>query len=132
MQIKNKIPRSKFNQGSKRPVNCKTAEKEIEDTNEKIFHVYGLEELMLSNAHTTQSNLHVWCNLSQNPKSFHVAQQVKYLTLSLQWLGLLLWHGFNPWPGTFACNMCSPSPQIPTAFFAEIKQKILEISWSHK
>ena len=26
-----------------------------------------------------------------------VAQQVKDLVLSPQWLGLLLWHGFNPW-----------------------------------
>lgn len=29
----------------------------------------------------------------------HVAQQVKYLALSLQWLVLLLWHRFNPRPG---------------------------------
>ena len=28
-----------------------------------------------------------------------MAQQVKDLTLSLQQLGLLLWHGFDPWPG---------------------------------
>ena len=27
-----------------------------------------------------------------------VEQQVKYLRLSLQWLGWLLWFGFNPWP----------------------------------
>ena len=30
-----------------------------------------------------------------------VAQQVKDLALSLQWLGLLLWCEFNPWPGAF-------------------------------
>ena len=30
-----------------------------------------------------------------------VAQQVKDLVLSLQWLGLLLWHGFDPWPENF-------------------------------
>lgn len=28
-----------------------------------------------------------------------VALWVKGLALSLQWLGLLLWHRFNPWPG---------------------------------
>ena len=26
---------------------------------------------------------------------------VKDLVLSLQWLGLLLWHGFSPWPRNF-------------------------------
>ena len=30
-----------------------------------------------------------------------VLQQVKYLALSLQWLGSLLQHGFNPWPRDF-------------------------------
>ena len=28
-------------------------------------------------------------------------QQVKDPALSLQWLGLLLWLRFNPWPGNF-------------------------------
>ena len=30
-----------------------------------------------------------------------MAQWVKDLVLSLLWLGSLLWHGFNPWPGNF-------------------------------
>jgi len=30
-----------------------------------------------------------------------VAQWVKDPALSLQWFGLLLWYGFNPWPGKF-------------------------------
>ena len=30
-----------------------------------------------------------------------VLQWVKDLALSLQWLGLLLWHRFDPWPGNF-------------------------------
>ena len=30
-----------------------------------------------------------------------MAQWVKDPALSLQWLGLLLWHGFNPWPRKF-------------------------------
>ena len=28
-----------------------------------------------------------------------MAQLVKELALSLQWLGMLLWLGFSPWPG---------------------------------
>lgn len=28
-------------------------------------------------------------------------QWVKDLALSLEWLGLLLWHRFDPWPGNF-------------------------------
>ena len=28
-------------------------------------------------------------------------QRAKDLALSLQWLGLLLWHMFHPWPGKF-------------------------------
>ena len=34
------------------------------------------------------------------PGSSLVAQWVKDPTLSLPWL-CLLWHGFEPWPGTF-------------------------------
>ena len=30
-----------------------------------------------------------------------MAQWVKDLALSRQWLGLLLWCGFDPWPGNF-------------------------------
>ena len=30
-----------------------------------------------------------------------VVQNFEALALSLQQLGLLLWHGFNPWPGNF-------------------------------
>ena len=30
-----------------------------------------------------------------------VAQRVKDLALSLMWLWLLLWCGFDPWPGNF-------------------------------
>ena len=30
-----------------------------------------------------------------------MAQQLKDLALSLQWLGSLLWHGFNPWLRNF-------------------------------
>ena len=35
------------------------------------------------------------------PRSSIVAQQVKNPVLSLQWLGSLLWHMFNPWLGNF-------------------------------
>ena len=34
-------------------------------------------------------------------RSSHVAQQVKDLVLSLQWLGSLWWHGLNPWHGNY-------------------------------
>ena len=30
-----------------------------------------------------------------------MGQRVKHLALSLLWLGLLLWCGFDPWPGSF-------------------------------
>lgn len=30
-----------------------------------------------------------------------MVQRIKYLMSSLQQLGLLLWHGFDPWPGNF-------------------------------
>ena len=30
-----------------------------------------------------------------------MTQRVKDPKLSLQWLGLLLWHWFDPWPGNF-------------------------------
>ena len=41
-----------------------------------------------------------------------VAQQVKDLMLSLQWLGLLLWHGFDPWPGNFHMPWVQPAKKI--------------------
>ena len=30
-----------------------------------------------------------------------MAQWVKYPAFPLQWLGMLLWGGFDPWPGNF-------------------------------
>ena len=30
-----------------------------------------------------------------------MAQQVKDLAMSLQWLQSLVWHVFDPWPGNF-------------------------------
>ena len=40
---------------------------------------------------------------------FPVAKGVKDLVLSLQWLGSLLWHGFDPWPKNF--NMLRVLPK---------------------
>ena len=34
-------------------------------------------------------------------QSFLVAQRDKDPVLSWQWIRLLLWHGFDPWPGNF-------------------------------
>ena len=36
-----------------------------------------------------------------------MAQGVKDPELSLPQLGLLLWHGFDPWPGNFCMLWCS-------------------------
>ena len=40
-------------------------------------------------------------------------QWVKDLALSLLWLRLLLWHGFDPWPG----NICMPQTWPKKIFF---------------
>ena len=37
-----------------------------------------------------------------------MAQQVKGLALSLQWLGSRLWLGFDPWPGNFHMKRVGP------------------------
>ena len=37
-----------------------------------------------------------------------VAGCVKDLMLSLQWLGLLLWYTFDPWPGNFHMPSAQP------------------------
>ena len=33
---------------------------------------------------------------------------VKDLVLSLLWLGSMLWHGFDPWPGNFHMPQAQP------------------------
>ena len=40
-------------------------------------------------------------------QSSPVAQWVKDPVLSLQWLGLLLWHRFDPWPGDLSHTVCT-------------------------
>ena len=37
-----------------------------------------------------------------------MAQWVKDSVLSLLWLGLLLWHGFDPWPRNFHVPQVQP------------------------
>ena len=37
-----------------------------------------------------------------------MAQQVKDLASSLLWLWLLLWRGFDPWPGNFGMRQAQP------------------------
>ena len=41
-----------------------------------------------------------------------MVQWVKDLALPLLWLGLLLWHGFHPWPGNF--HMPPPGGEAKT------------------
>ena len=41
-----------------------------------------------------------------------VVQQVKDPMLSLQQLGLLLWHGFNPWPWNFHVLQAQPKNKL--------------------
>ena len=40
-------------------------------------------------------------DIKQSYRSSLVMQWVKDSALSLQWLGMLLWWGFDPWPGNF-------------------------------
>lgn len=39
--------------------------------------------------------------LKKNRRNSQVAEKVKDPVLPLQWLGLLPWHGFDPWPENF-------------------------------
>ena len=43
-----------------------------------------------------------------------VAQWVKDQALSLQWLGSLLWHGFDPYPGDFSVPQVQPKEEMDT------------------
>ena len=40
-----------------------------------------------------------------------MAPWVKDLVWLLQWLQLLLWHGFNPWRGNFHMSLGMPPPK---------------------
>ena len=44
-----------------------------------------------------------------------MAQPVKDLALSLPWLWLQLWHGFDPWPGKFSMLPARPKEKTKTA-----------------
>uniref|UniRef100_A0A8D1VGH1 glutathione transferase n=1 Tax=Sus scrofa TaxID=9823 RepID=A0A8D1VGH1_PIG len=55
----------------------------------------------LAGPHISMADLVAITELMHGLKEFPVAQRVKDLALSLQWLGLLLWRGFDPWPGNF-------------------------------
>ena len=45
-----------------------------------------------------------------------VVQPVKDLVRSLQWLGLLLWHRFYPWPRNFHISWVQPKNKQPTNY----------------
>ena len=48
----------------------------------------------------------------ENPRSSLVAQWVKEPALSLPWLWLQLWHGFDPWPRNFCMLWIQPKKLI--------------------
>ena len=50
-----------------------------------------------------------------------VAQWVKDLALSLQWFGLLLWPGFDPWPGKFHMLLVQPQTSKQTEKNQKVK-----------
>ena len=70
----NKIPRNKFSQGHERPIlgNYKTLMREIEnDTNEKIFHIYGWKELILLKcSHYQKQSIYLMQSLSKYSRHF--------------------------------------------------------------
>lgn len=47
--------------------------------------------------------------IKDNYRSVLVEQQVKDSVLSLQWLGSLLRHGFDSWPGNFCMPQAWPN-----------------------
>ena len=54
-----------------------------------------------------------------------MAQQVKDLVLSLLWLRLLLWLGFDPWPQNFCIPWAQPTP--PNFFFESQLHHVLNL-----
>ena len=54
-----------------------------------------------------------------------MAQKVEDPALSLQWLGLLLWLRFDPWPGHFHMSQAEPKKLI-NFFFKRKKWPLLE------
>ena len=71
---------------------------------DKIWHPFMIKTLTkvgIYRGNISQPNIgHLWSSL--------VAQQIKDLVLSLQWLRLLLWRGFDPWPGKFHMLQAQP------------------------
>ena len=56
-----------------------------------------------------------------------MAQQVKDLVSLLQWLGSLLWCGFDPWLGTSACHGHSQKKKKKKKKKKKVKRKELRI-----
>ena len=70
----------------------------------KLVHIHDLSVTMC--VFGNYQNRHPWSSL--------VVQYVKDLALSLQWLGTLLWRGFDPWPGNFRILRAWPKPNQTT------------------
>ena len=58
-----------------------------------------------------------------------VVQWVKDSALSLQWLGLLLWHGFSPWPGTFYILQAQPNIWVCVCVYTHSQILYIYIFW---
>ena len=67
-------------------------------------------------------------------RSSLVTQQIKGPALSLLWLGLLLWHGFDPWPWNFYIPPVWPKTNTTTtttnnSLWASQVHLLLQMIW---
>ena len=54
-------------------------------------------------------------------RSSLVAHQVKYPSLSLQWLESLLWHGLDPWPRNFHMSQLQQKKKLYYYYFLSLE-----------
>ena len=60
-----------------------------------------------------------------------MVQCVKNLALSLQWLGLLLWCGFDPWPKNFHMPQAQPKKRERASARARTNQTKICLEYNH-
>ena len=61
-----------------------------------------------------------------------MVQWVKDLALSLQWLGLLLWCGFRPWPRNFCMSQAWPQNEQTNKKQKKKEKKIQTEMWGEQ